>query len=99
MIHKNSMIYKNSINELKKLLDEKKESLTCILNIVNKSEKNNFYFLKKTLSKDDIIYKIEHVLEKIDRTTKDLENEKNEKKKEQLKSEMMEYIDMFENAI
>ena len=76
MIHKNSMIYKNSINELKKLLDEKKESLTCILNIVNKSEKNNFYFLKKTLSKDDIIYKIEHVLEKIDRATKDLENEK-----------------------
>ena len=29
----------------------------------------------------------------------DWKNEKNEKKKEQLKSEMMEYIDMFENAI
>ena len=27
------------------------------------------------------------------------ENEANEKKKDQLKAEMMEYIDMFENAI
>ena len=27
------------------------------------------------------------------------ENESNEKKKYQLKAEMMEYIDMFENAI
>ena len=68
-------MYKNSINELIKILD-KKHILICILNIVNKSEKNNFYFLKKTLSKDDIIYKIEHVLEKIDRTTKDLEHKK-----------------------
>ena len=69
-------MYKNSINELIKILDQKKHILICILNIVNKSEKNNFYFLKKTLSKDDIIYKIEHVLEKIDRATKDLEHKK-----------------------
>ena len=72
-------MYKNSINEIIKILDQKKHILLCILNIVNKSEKNNFYFLKKTLSKDDIIYKIEHVLEKIDRATKDLENEKGRK--------------------
>ena len=67
---------RNSINEIIKILDQKKHILLCILNIVNKSEKNNFYFLKKTLSKDDIIYKIEHVLEKIDRATKDLEHKK-----------------------
>ena len=67
---------RNSINELIKIIDEKKHILICILNIVNKIEKNNFYFLKKTLSKDDIIYKIEHVLEKIDRATKDLEHKK-----------------------
>ena len=72
-------MYKNSINEIIKILDQKKHILICILNIVNKNEKNNFYFLKKTLSKDDIIYKIEHVLEKIDRATKDLENENGRK--------------------
>ena len=40
-------MYKNSINELIKILDEKKHILICILNIVNKNEKKNFYFLKK----------------------------------------------------
>ena len=69
-------MYKNSINELIKIIDEKKHILICILNIVNKSEKNNFYFFNKTLSKDDIIYKIEHILEKIDRATKELEHKK-----------------------
>ena len=68
-------MYKNSINELIKIL-HKKHILICLLDIVNKSEKNNFYFYKKTLSKDDIIYKLEHVLENIDRATKDLEHKK-----------------------
>ena len=73
-------MYKNSINELIKILDQKKHILICILNIVNKSEKNNFQYLKTTLSKDAIVYKIEHLIAKIDRVTKDIKSEKQNKK-------------------
>ena len=72
-------MYKNSINELIKILD-KKHILICILNIVNKIEKNNFQYLKTTLSKDAIVYKIEHLIAKIVRVTKDIKSEKQNKK-------------------
>ena len=68
------------LNEYEKILDEKKHILICILNIVNKSEKNNFQYLKTTLSKDAIVCKIEHLIAKIVRVTKDIKSEKQNKK-------------------
>ena len=65
------------------------------MNILNRSEKNCFEYLKLLLNKDIVLYEIEQIKNIIICQTRDLENEKNEKKKEQLKSEMMEYIDMF----
>ena len=76
MSDRNLKLYEDCLNDLKNLLEEKEENLKYIVNILNRSEKNCFEYLKLLLSKDDIIYKIEHVLEKIDRATKDLENEK-----------------------
>ena len=49
-------------------------------------------FMKKSKFVD-IYYKIIIIM------IENWENETNEKKKDQLKAEMMEYIDMFENAI
>ena len=89
-----------NLNDIKKLLEEKEEYLKCIVKILNRSERNNcFEYLKLLLNKDTVLYEIEQIKNIIICQTKDIENEKNEKKKEQLKSEMMEYIDMFENAI
>ena len=49
-------------------------------------------FLKKS-KLVDIYYKIIVIM------IENLENESNEKKKDELKAQMMEYIDMFENII
>ena len=49
-------------------------------------------FMKKS-KLVDIYYKIIIIM------IENWENETNEKKKDQLKAEMMEYIDMFENAV
>ena len=58
----------------------KKHILICILNIVNKSEKNTFQYLKTTVRKDAIVYTIEHLVANIDRVTKDIKSEKQNKK-------------------
>ena len=68
------------LNKYEKILDEKKHILICILNIVNKSEKNTFQYLKTTVRKDAIVYTIEHLVAKIDRVTKDIKSEKQNKK-------------------
>ena len=68
------------LNKYEKILDEKKHILICILNIVNKSEKNTFQYLKTTVRNDAIVYTIEHLVAKIDRVTKDIKSEKQNKK-------------------
>ena len=46
MSDRNLKIYEDWLNELKILIEEKEENLKCIVNILNRSEKNCFEYLK-----------------------------------------------------
>ena len=69
-------LYENCLNELKILIEEKEENLKCIVNILNRSEKNNFQYFKLLLNKDSVLYEIEQIKNIIICQTRDLENEK-----------------------
>ena len=58
MSDRNLKIYEDWLNELKILIEEKEETLKCIVNILNRSEKNCFEYLKLLLSKDAVNYEI-----------------------------------------
>ena len=79
MNDENLKLYGNAINELKILLEEKEEILKCIVNILNRSERNSFQYLKLLLNKDTLLYEIEQIKNIIICQTKDLENEKERK--------------------
>ena len=72
-------LYEDCLNELKILIEEKEENLKCIVNILNRSEKNCFEYLKLLLNKDTVLYEIEQIKNIIICQTKDLENEKGSK--------------------
>ena len=72
---RNLKIYEDWLNELKILIEEKEENLKCIVNILNRSEKNCFEYLKLLLSKDAVNYEINQLKEIIDCQTKDFERE------------------------
>ena len=42
MSDENLNLYEDCLNDLKNLLEEKEENLKCIVNILNRSEKNCF---------------------------------------------------------
>ena len=75
----NLKIYEDCLNELKILIEEKEENLKCIVNILNRSEKNCFEYLKLLLNKDTVLYEIEQIKNIIICQTRDLENEKERK--------------------
>ena len=76
MSDENLKLYEDCLNELKILIEEKEENLKCIVNILNRSEKNCFEYLKLLLNKDTFLYEIEQIKNIIICQTKDLENEK-----------------------
>ena len=76
MSDRNLKLYEDCLNELKILIEEKEENLKCIVNILNRSEKNCFEYLKLLLSIDAVNYEINQLKEIIDCQTKDLENKK-----------------------
>ena len=75
MSARNLKLYEDCSNELKILIEEKEENLKCIVNILNRSEKNCFEYLKLLLSKDAVNYEINQLKEIIDCQTKDFEQE------------------------
>ena len=75
----NLKLYEDCLNELKLLIEEKEENLKCIVNILNRSEKNCFEYLKLLLNKDTVLYEIEQIKNIIICQTIDLENEKERK--------------------
>ena len=75
----NLKLYEDCLNELKLLIEEKEENLKCIVNILNRSERNNFQYLKLLLNKDSVLYEIEQIKNIIICQTRDLENEKERK--------------------
>ena len=72
MSDRNLKLYEDCLDELKILVEEKEENLKCIVNILNRSEKNCFEYLKLLLSKDAGNYEINQLKEIIDCQTKDL---------------------------
>ena len=58
MSDRNLKLYEDCLDELKILIEEKEENLKCIVNILNRSEKNCFEYLKLLLSKDAVNYEI-----------------------------------------
>ena len=79
MSDENLKLYEDCLNDLKNLLEEKEENLKCIVNILNRSEKNCFEYLKLLLNKDIVLYEIEQIKNIIICQTRDLENEKERK--------------------
>ena len=75
MSDRNLKLYEDCLNELKILIEEKEENLKCIVNILNRSEKNCFEYLKLLLSKGAVNYEISQLKEIIDCQTKDFEQE------------------------
>ena len=54
MSDRNLKLYEDCLDKLKILIEEKEENLKCIVNILNRSEKNCFEYLKLLLSKDAV---------------------------------------------
>ena len=79
MSDENLNLYEDCLNDLKNLLEEKEENLKCIVNILNRSDKNCFEYLKLLLNKDTVLYEIEQIKNIIICQTRDLENEKERK--------------------
>ena len=79
MSDENLNLYEDCLNDLKILILEKEENLKCIVNILNRSERNNFQYLKLLLNKDSVLYEIEQIKNIIICQTRDLENEKERK--------------------
>ena len=79
MSDRNLKLYEDCLDELKIIIEEKEENLKCIVNILNRSEKNCFEYLKLLLNKDTVLYEIEQIKNIIICQTRDLENEKERK--------------------
>ena len=75
MSDENLNLYEDCLNDLKILILEKEENLKCIVNILKRSEKTCFEYLKLLLSKDAVKYEINQLKEIIDCQTKDSEQE------------------------
>ena len=75
MSDENLNLYEDCLYDLKNLLEEKEENLKCIVNILNRSEKNCFEYLKLLLNKDTVLYEIEQIKNIIICQTKDFEQE------------------------